>query len=154
MKRADANADPDGLSALAAEAGIAEHWSDARQRAQRVAPDTLRALLAAMDLPAATSRDIQDSRQRLAAQSEDAVPPMIATRCNAETALPGAARGAGRRAGLSKSARAGRLGSPAWSDDLPGHRSSPLRVPFPRSRPADRPWPRPWSRRWRPVMGT
>jgi len=95
MKRGAANAstDSDGLSALAAEAGIAEHWSDARQRPQRVAPDTLRALLAAMDLPAATARDIQESRQRLAAQSGDALPPMIVTRCGTETALPGAARG-------------------------------------------------------------
>jgi 4-alpha-glucanotransferase len=94
MKRA--SAEPDGLSALAAEAGIAEHWSDARQRQQRVAPDTLRALLAAMELPAATTRDIEESRQRLAGQSADALPPMVVTRCQAVTPLPGAARGSYR----------------------------------------------------------
>ena len=83
----------DGLSALAAEAGIAEQWTDARQRPQRVAPETLRALLGAMDLPAATPRDIADSRQRLAAQAADALPPMLVTRCNAKTPLPPTARG-------------------------------------------------------------
>ncbi|WP_338619491.1 4-alpha-glucanotransferase [Achromobacter sp. E1] len=91
MKRT--SAEPDGLSALAAEAGIAEHWTDARQRPQRVAPETLRALLAAMDLPAETSRDIADSRQRLAEQAADALPPMLVTRCNARTPLPKTARG-------------------------------------------------------------
>lgn len=91
MKRATAQ--PDGLSALAAEAGIAEHWSDARQRPQRVAPETLRALLAAMDLPAGTARDIDDSRRRLAEQTADALPPMVVTRCNARTLLPKTARG-------------------------------------------------------------
>lgn len=94
MKRA--NAEPDGLSALAADAGIAEHWSDARQRPQQVAPDTLRTLLAAMDLPAATPDDIAESRRRLAGQSGDALPPMLVTRCKAVTPLPIAARGSYR----------------------------------------------------------
>ncbi len=91
MKRA--KAEPDGLSALALDAGIAEHWSDARQRPQQVSPDTLRALLAAMDLPAATASDIEDSRRRLAEQAADALPPMLVTRCNARTVLPKTARG-------------------------------------------------------------
>ncbi|MFJ3460337.1 4-alpha-glucanotransferase [Achromobacter spanius] len=91
MKRA--TAEPDGLSALALDAGIAEHWSDARQRPQRVSPDTLRALLAAMDLPAATASDIEDSRRRLVEQAADALPPMLVTRCNARTELPKTARG-------------------------------------------------------------
>ncbi|MGE8704979.1 MAG: 4-alpha-glucanotransferase [Achromobacter sp.] len=86
-------AEPDGLSALALDAGIAEHWTDARQRPQRVAPDTLRALLAAMDLPAGTARDIDDSRRRLAEQAADVLPPMLVTRCNARTVLPKTARG-------------------------------------------------------------
>lgn len=91
MKRA--KAEPDGLSALAHDAGIAEHWSDARQRPQQVSPDTLRALLAAMDLPAATAGDIEDSRRRLAEQAADALPTMLVTRCNARTVLPKTARG-------------------------------------------------------------
>ncbi|AVJ28069.1 4-alpha-glucanotransferase [Achromobacter spanius] len=91
MKRS--KPEPDGLSALALDAGIAEHWSDARQRPQQVSPDTLRALLAAMDLPAATASDIEDSRRRLAEQAADALPPMLVTRCNARTVLPKTARG-------------------------------------------------------------
>jgi len=91
MKRA--KAEPDGLSALALDAGIAEHWTDARQRPQQVSPDTLRALLAAMDLPAGTAGDIEDSRRRLAEQAADALPPMLVTRCNARTVLPQSARG-------------------------------------------------------------
>ncbi|WP_240669523.1 hypothetical protein [Achromobacter spanius] len=74
-----------GLSELADEAGIAEHWTDAGQRPRRVSPDTLRALLAAMDLPADSEADIRDSRQRLAALSAQAhLPAML-------VALPGEA---------------------------------------------------------------
>ncbi|QVQ28125.1 4-alpha-glucanotransferase [Achromobacter deleyi] len=81
------------LSALAAEAGIAEHWTDARQRPRRLSPDTLKALLAALALPAESRQDIRDSRQRLAAQAADALPPLLVTRCNEPAQLPGAAHG-------------------------------------------------------------
>lgn len=91
-----ATQEEDGLSALAADAGIAEHWTDARQRPKRVAPDTLRALLKAMDLPADSAHDIAHSRRRLAPQAGDALPRMIVTRCNAKTPLPRTARGSYR----------------------------------------------------------
>lgn len=81
------------LSALAAEAGIAEHWTDARQRPQRLSPDTLRALLAALALPAESSADIRDSRQRLATEIAEALPPLLVSRCNGRAELPLSARG-------------------------------------------------------------
>ncbi|MNP95407.1 4-alpha-glucanotransferase [compost metagenome] len=85
---------PDGeLSALAAAAGIFEHWTDARQRSRRVAPATLRALLDALDLPADSPQAIRDSRQRVAAQAADALPPVIVTRIDETAPLPRAARG-------------------------------------------------------------
>ena len=83
----------DGLSALALEAGIAEHWTDARRQPRRVAPDTLRAMLAALDLPAATAQDIRDSRQRLAEQAAAALPPLLIARGKDETPLPRDAAG-------------------------------------------------------------
>jgi 4-alpha-glucanotransferase len=71
------------LSALASEAGLAEDWTGADQRPRRVSPDTLRALLKAMDLPADCDDDIRDSRQRLAASvSRTHLPAML-------IALPG-----------------------------------------------------------------
>jgi 4-alpha-glucanotransferase len=73
------------LSALAAEAGIAEDWTGADRRPRRVAPDTLRALLDAMDLPAGSEADIRDSRQRLsAASAQNHLPALL-------IALPGEA---------------------------------------------------------------
>ena len=81
------------LSALAAEAGIAEHWTDARQRPRRVAPDTLRALLAALALPADSPQDIEDSRQRLADQARDALPPLLVARVLGPVPLPRSVRG-------------------------------------------------------------
>ncbi|MFY0476140.1 4-alpha-glucanotransferase [Achromobacter marplatensis] len=71
------------LSALAAEAGIIEDWIGADHRPRRVSPDTLRALLGAMDLPADSDEDIRDSRHRLAAASAQShLAPML-------IALPG-----------------------------------------------------------------
>ncbi|EHK64447.1 4-alpha-glucanotransferase [Achromobacter arsenitoxydans] len=88
-----ASAEDAALSALALEAGIAEHWTDARQQPRRVAPDTLRALLTALGLPAAGAQDIRDSRQRLAAQAADALPPLLIARVNGKAALPREAGG-------------------------------------------------------------
>nr|WP_315846135.1 4-alpha-glucanotransferase [uncultured Achromobacter sp.] len=69
---------PTALSALAAEAGIAEDWTGADRRPRRVSPDTLRALLDAMDLPAGSDADIRDSRQRLsAASAQNHLPAML-----------------------------------------------------------------------------
>jgi len=82
-----------GLSELAARAGIAERWTDARLRPQRVSADTLRALLGGLGLPASSERDIRESARRL---SEDAarLPPLLAARGGAMLALPADAQGA------------------------------------------------------------
>ena len=53
------------LMELAGAAGLLPEWEDADGVARTVAPETLRAALAALDLPAATPGDIADSRQRL-----------------------------------------------------------------------------------------
>lgn len=89
---ATASADGD-LSALAAEAGIAERWTDARQRPQRLSADTLRALLEALGLPAGSQEDIRDSRARLAREADEALPPLLVTHAGAKTPLPAPARG-------------------------------------------------------------
>ena len=88
---------PAGLSELAADAGIAEHWTDADKRPQRVSPDTLRALLAAMDLPAGSEADIRDSRQRLAdMQSQSHLPAMLVAVTGEAVFLPRNCAGAYR----------------------------------------------------------
>jgi len=50
---------------LATAAGLLPEWEGADGVRQTVAPDTLRAALVALDLPAATAGDIVESRQRL-----------------------------------------------------------------------------------------
>jgi len=88
-----APADDAALSALAARAGIAEHWTDARQRPQRVSADTLRLLLACMDLPASSAEDIRESDHRLSVEHAGVLPPLLAARSGMATPLPPAARG-------------------------------------------------------------
>ncbi len=57
------------LADLAADAGVAPRWKDVHHQWHEVAPDTLRAVLAALDLPAGSPRDMADSRERLARQT-------------------------------------------------------------------------------------
>ncbi|MGV2907245.1 4-alpha-glucanotransferase, partial [Achromobacter sp. AGC25] len=77
------------LSALAAEAGIIEDWMGADHRPRRVSPDTLRALLDAMDLPANSDADIRDSRHRLAAASAQShLAPMLIALAGDTVELP------------------------------------------------------------------
>ncbi|WP_454694751.1 4-alpha-glucanotransferase [Achromobacter aegrifaciens] len=83
-----APSDDAALSALAARAGIAEHWTDARQRPQRVSPDTLRLLLAGMGLPAHSAEDIRESDLRLSAERAGQLPPLLVARCGMATPLP------------------------------------------------------------------
>ncbi|MGV2899615.1 4-alpha-glucanotransferase [Achromobacter sp. AGC78] len=100
---------PAGLSELAAEAGIAEHWTDASQRPRRVSPDTLRALLAAMDLPADSEADIRDSRHRLAEMSARAhLPAMLIALPGEAVPLPPGCTGAYRIESPSGPALSGR----------------------------------------------
>ncbi|WP_454668928.1 4-alpha-glucanotransferase [Achromobacter kerstersii] len=97
------------LSALAAEAGIAEDWTGADQRPRRVSPDTLRALLSAMDLPAASDADIRDSRQRLAATlSRTHLPAMLIALPGELVSLPPDCAGAYQLQAAASAAIAGR----------------------------------------------
>ncbi len=67
------------LEALALEAGISTTWQDYRGQPQEVAPDVLRALLAAIELPCATPRELAESRARLAAEQGSAHWPPLTT---------------------------------------------------------------------------
>lgn len=81
------------LSALAAKAGIAEHWTDARQRPRQVSPDTLRLLLEGMGLPAGNTDDIRDSDHRLGVELGARLPPLLVARSGMPASLPACARG-------------------------------------------------------------
>ncbi|MGS1107696.1 4-alpha-glucanotransferase [Achromobacter anxifer] len=81
------------LSALAARAGIAELWTDARQHQQQVSADTLRLLLAGMGLPAGNPREIRDSDHRLSAELGARLPPLLVARSGMAACLPAFARG-------------------------------------------------------------
>lgn len=59
------------LRDLAHRAGIAADWVDANGTPQTVSPETLRRLLAALDLPCASNDDLVESHRRLAARDGD-----------------------------------------------------------------------------------
>ncbi|USI71679.1 4-alpha-glucanotransferase [Sphingomonas morindae] len=63
------------LIRLAARAGLLAEWRDFENRPQTVAPDTLRAVLGAMGLPAGSEGEIADSSARLDARA--AVPHFV-----------------------------------------------------------------------------
>jgi 4-alpha-glucanotransferase len=76
------------LHRIARKAGIATRWEDFRGDPHEVAPDTLRRLLSALDLPCDTTDDIAESGQRLAgAERTGALPPMITADAGAPVAL-------------------------------------------------------------------
>jgi len=77
------------LIALAEQAGVAPRWRDYRGRLHDVAPPTLRAVLAATDVPAGSDAEIRDSRERLEKQQTGAdLPPLIALDAGQPIALP------------------------------------------------------------------
>ncbi|WP_459618558.1 4-alpha-glucanotransferase [Bordetella sp. 2513F-2] len=79
----------DPLERLAGLAGIQVHWTDAAGRAQRVAADTLRAVLEALDLPAGTPAQLNDSLARLQAEQARArAEGLCVTDPGAAVALP------------------------------------------------------------------
>ena len=55
------------LEAFALEAGVLVEWEDVHGQLRRTPPETLRAVLAALGLPASTAADLEDSRRRLSA---------------------------------------------------------------------------------------
>ncbi|UPG74077.1 4-alpha-glucanotransferase [Roseomonas gilardii subsp. gilardii] len=72
------NGSPDGhrdeLQALARAAGIATEWRDAQGHDQTVAPEAVRAVLAALDLPTGSPEQMREAREKLA--TEAALPPL------------------------------------------------------------------------------
>ncbi|HXE19932.1 MAG TPA: 4-alpha-glucanotransferase [Castellaniella sp.] len=81
------------LSALAAEAGLQEHWIDARRRPQRVSPDTLRALLHAMGLPCDSPADLRASRAEMKSRRAGARASLIVGHVGEPLLLPASAVG-------------------------------------------------------------
>ncbi len=75
------------LTALAEAAGVAPRWSDYRGEQHDVAPDTLRAVLAALGLPAATPGDIQDSLAAVEGQPGH-LPPLLTATAGQPVPLP------------------------------------------------------------------
>ena len=63
------------LEAFATEAGVLIEWEDVHGAPRRTPPETLRAVLAALGLPAATADELRDSREKLRA----AAPPDFIT---------------------------------------------------------------------------
>jgi 4-alpha-glucanotransferase len=83
------------LESLAAMAGLATEWTDFRGDLHVVSSEVLRAILAAMDLPAATADEIGDSRRRLAATHAGAERPLITCDAGGQVVVgdqPGLAR--------------------------------------------------------------
>jgi glycogen operon protein len=78
----------DALDELSRAAGIAPTWWDVSAREHRVRDDTRRALLAAMQLPAATPGDIADSLARLAANALAALPRALVFRAGQTATIP------------------------------------------------------------------
>ncbi|MBV7486130.1 4-alpha-glucanotransferase [Bordetella sp. BOR01] len=79
---------PEPLTALAEAAGLAVGWTDSHGREQTVTPDTLRAVLEAMALPAATPAQIGDSLAFLR-QPQIASPPLTVVQAGERLRLPG-----------------------------------------------------------------
>jgi 4-alpha-glucanotransferase len=74
---------------LASSAGIATSWKDVFGESHQVAPPTLRAVLAALDLPAETDPDIADSLARATTRSHT-LPPLITAEIGRIIELPAA----------------------------------------------------------------
>ncbi|WP_292933070.1 4-alpha-glucanotransferase [Noviherbaspirillum sp.] len=82
---------------LARAAGLAREWTSAKGEPMQVAPESLRAILDALDLPCATPEQCRDSHQRLASiQGEDVLPPLVTGVAGSALHLPGAQQLAGK----------------------------------------------------------
>jgi 4-alpha-glucanotransferase len=81
------------LAALAEAAGLAVEWRDNAGRLNTVAPDTLRAVLAAMGYPADTPSAIAEARAALARRAATLPPVLTMTAGPDGVAVPGAAVG-------------------------------------------------------------
>jgi 4-alpha-glucanotransferase len=79
----------ESLVQLASAAGVNPAWKDVFGLMHQVSPDSLRAVLAAIDLPAVTEADIADSL-RLATALPDTLPPLITADLGMPVHLPAA----------------------------------------------------------------
>jgi 4-alpha-glucanotransferase len=77
------------LTELAEAAGLMPHWRDFRNEPKEVSEDSLRAVLAALGLPAGSDAEIRESREQLA-QHEAALPPLVTAVEGEPIPLPGA----------------------------------------------------------------
>lgn len=73
---------------LAKDAGLEPSWVDFKGETQQVSPDSLRAVLTAMDLPCGSDEDIAASR-RLLAQEADKLEALLVGTCGQAVALAG-----------------------------------------------------------------
>ncbi len=77
------------LASLAAAAGLQQSWQDVHGQQRQVAPETLRAVLAALGLPVAGAAAMQEAQAQLA-QAARRLPPLLTMTCGAEgVAVPG-----------------------------------------------------------------
>jgi len=73
----------DALSRLARAAGLVVHWTNASGKPETVSPDTLRAVLAALDLPSGNNAQIRESFARLNRMKTDTAPLQVAKTASA-----------------------------------------------------------------------
>ncbi len=78
----------DALLDLARRAGISPHWQDAFGRPRTVPPESLRAILAAIGLPASSAADIAESTARLEAEADTETPPLLTADAGAPIRVP------------------------------------------------------------------
>jgi 4-alpha-glucanotransferase len=78
----------DALLALAEAAGLLPNWEDAFGTQQNVAPETLRRVLAALDLPAGTDAEIADSHANLRQLRRETLAPLVTAEAGKPTTLP------------------------------------------------------------------
>ena len=82
------------LEDLARAAGLATRWRDYLGQEQQVAPDTLRRILAALELPADTAEKIADSSRKLEQEAGgEAVPELLIVDAGSQHRLPFGERG-------------------------------------------------------------
>ena len=81
----------DKLHALAEAAGVASRWQDFQSEWHEVEPDSVRAVLAALGLPAGSVAEINESTERLAEQDR-VLPPLLTAVVGQPIAVPGSGR--------------------------------------------------------------
>ena len=77
------------LHALAREAGLLVDWQDADGRKQRVSNESLAAVLAALELPAGTPGQVEDSRERIRQDERQAAHRLVTADVGRPVRLPG-----------------------------------------------------------------